>query len=334
MKYLFQYTDKKVLLYKFEYDKWILSKEYALGELVQLFVSMDLTEYNQRFQQFNNLQDNLLEIFNIKKHTDITNKNFADINQFIKDTLLIPCGTYSGETFFPPTNNECLVNYLPYYLTKGLDHPYLQYDTKNYFYGLYNNCGIFDYKIENHTFYRNLSLLDNDAKNELSPIQQYYNNNGGQIYQSFEEKVIIMKSGEIIRGYTFNTAGEALTYEFYKMMETSVKTRKCQLCSNYFIVKNERAHFCSAKCQKISSDMKQRKKINSHPISKEYDTAVKRMCARKRNNKITTVEYNNWSYNANKIYLEYKNKYDIAETDSMKQQILLNLKKLLFEPLI
>lgn len=125
---------------------------------------------------------------------------------------------------------------------------------------------------------------------------------------------------QFVKGYTFDNPEEALMCEFFRLLELGVRIKKCIKCGKYFIVKNSHnSDCCSRKCQQAQADIKQREKINNHPILKFYTKINKRMFARKKTGKLSEVEYADWVRQFTDVRNKYVQKYN-SETDQQQRE--------------
>lgn len=365
--FLFQYqNDLNVInIMETQMEFYEIIAQHDIGEMFIDFLSADLSVYEKRREEIENLTE-ILSDKGIDSFTDINDKNVHEINQIIIDT--IPWIDNQCKKYLPyeprASEKEFINHYLHKYFIGDTDIIYMKILPPRYEYKKQDFCydGIFGFKCLQRDLEEAAYLcLDEDSldsQNACSSAERYseyahefacmnFTEMNAFIKLSFSihdgDKTIITNNYApkdqitLVRGYSFKTTEEALTCELYRMLERNIRIRKCAMCKKYFILKNKHNALCCSRiyrntkhtCQKAFADKKQREKIQNHPILREYSKINKRMNARKRNALITPKEYADWARAYSDLRNNYMQNYESATTEKEQQFLLAEFKKIL-----
>lgn len=125
---------------------------------------------------------------------------------------------------------------------------------------------------------------------------------------SLSEAITILEDDnpEIVEMYILHTFDELISFELSQMLLHDIKYKKCKCCNKYFIPTGySNTEYCNRiapsnqkRCKEIGATLTFNSKHKDDPIHAAYRTAYARMDSRKRQKKITTMQFNQWSYDA------------------------------------
>lgn len=138
----------------------------------------------------------------------------------------------------------------------------------------------------------------------------------------------------VMNGYGFHSLEEAFDCEILKMAQIGITLKCCENCGKYFKFNpNQPAKYCSNKlpsinmtCQQIGAQKKYNSKLS--PIQKAYTNALKnrnKWYPSKKSGFRTpeqAQQYENWKKKYSKIRDEFQEKFNNAETDAQKEQVI------------
>lgn len=103
--------------------------------------------------------------------------------------------------------------------------------------------------------------------------------------------------------YSHQRLEEYLMEELFALIRLNCRVKKCAYCGKYFILKGDYSTDCCDRipegqkysCKKLMAQKRRKEKLNSDPITKEYEKAYKRMYARVSNGAMKKSEFVKWS---------------------------------------
>jgi len=169
-------------------------------------------------------------------------------------------------------------------------------------YYLYNQINILGINyIDTTTFYINTTK-------KLDYVSKYNAKNDNLsrwIDKNINEEVIKAiksKNNNLTQLFKTYRVEDMLYAEFIKMISLDIKVMKCKNCGKYFVLKGGyNTKYCDRipigekyTCQKLAAQKKQKNKLDSSPILREYQKAYKRKYAQVSNKKLKPEEFRLW----------------------------------------
>lgn len=124
-----------------------------------------------------------------------------------------------------------------------------------------------------------------------------------------------------------------LSYEFDQLIRQNIQIKICQNCKRLFIPSGKYNTDCCDRipegekysCKKIMAQKRRKQKVNSDPITKEYEKAYKRMYARISSGTLEKSDFLKWSEEAKQKRDATSRRY----AESKDEAILIDFKKYL-----
>lgn len=143
----------------------------------------------------------------------------------------------------------------------------------------------------------------------------------------------IKENGRLVEVYICETVLDFLSVDLMELLKRNASIKKCANCGKLFIPSGKYNTDCCDRipegekysCKKIMAQKRRKQKVNSDPITKEYEKAYKRMYARINSGTLEKSDFLKWSEEA-------KQKRDVASqryAKSKDETIIIDFKKYL-----
>ena len=130
-------------------------------------------------------------------------------------------------------------------------------------------------------------------------------------------KVIVVNKCETVQDFCF--------FELYTLLSNNFSIKRCANCEKLFIPSGKYNTDCCDRvpegekysCKKIMAQKRRKEKVNSNPITKEYERAYKRNYARLTNHKMSSEDFRLWVEEATRKRDMISAEYDTSQSDQL-----------------